>query len=152
MPTRWPINLTTDQNKPIESVNKYTQKYKPSTLATSTQTATDTKTTPHSSSSSTSTSTSTTTQTTTTTKTTSTVNAQAAPTQQHLLHPNDDSHEDSIETTINDLSSPADTNDISDESPNESKRYTLSAAKTAGMLCILLNIQCSPYVDARVWH
>lgn len=36
------------------------------------------------------------------------------------------------ETTANDLSSPTDTNDISDENPDQPKRYTLSAAKSAG--------------------
>lgn len=38
------------------------------------------------------------------------------------------------ETTANDLSSPTDTNDISDENPDQPKRYTMSAAKSAGKI------------------
>lgn len=36
------------------------------------------------------------------------------------------------ETTSNDLSLPTDTNDILDENSDQPKRYTLSAAKSAG--------------------
>lgn len=55
----------------------------------------------------------------------------------HSHSSTDEQNEISSETISNDLLSPTDTNDISDENPDQPKRYTLSAAKSAGKL------QCS---------